>query len=125
MVVTRTLAPALAAVAVRVHAAVPAVAVALLPEESSVHPAGAASGAEWLEEVATRTTLTVYKNHGSGRARCCKALARAAVATGVDGVFMETHVNPAEALSDKANAIAFASLAGIWKTLKEIHALVR
>jgi 2-dehydro-3-deoxyphosphooctonate aldolase (KDO 8-P synthase) len=60
-----------------------------------------------------------------GDGRWAPALARAAVATGVDGVFMETHVNPAEALSDKANAIAFSALAGIWKTLKEIHALVR
>ncbi len=60
-----------------------------------------------------------------GDGRWAPALARAAVATGVDGVFMETHVNPAEALSDKANAIAFGALAGVWKTLKEIHAVVR
>jgi len=60
-----------------------------------------------------------------GDGKWAPALARAAVATGVDGVFMETHVNPAKALSDKANAIAFRALAGVWKTLKEIHAVVR
>ncbi len=60
-----------------------------------------------------------------GDGKWAPALARAAVATGVDGVFMETHVNPAEALSDKANAIAFGALAQVWKTLKEIHAVVR
>ena len=57
--------------------------------------------------------------------RWAPVLARAAVATGVDGVFMETHVNPAEALSDKANAIAFRDLRKVWQTLKEIHGLVR
>jgi len=33
------------------------------------------------------------------------ALARAAVATGCDGVFLETHPNPEQALSDKDNTI--------------------
>jgi len=59
-----------------------------------------------------------------GDGRWAPALARAAVATGVDGVFMETHVNPAEALSDKANAIAFRDLKALWKTLQAIHGLV-
>ena len=52
------------------------------------------------------------------------ALARAAVATGVDGVFMETHVNPPEALSDAANAIKFSEVKKLWKQLIAIHALV-
>ena len=59
-----------------------------------------------------------------GDGRWAPALARAAVATGVDGVFMETHVNPAEALSDKANAIAFKDLKKVWQTLGAIHGLV-
>jgi 2-dehydro-3-deoxyphosphooctonate aldolase (KDO 8-P synthase) len=60
-----------------------------------------------------------------GDGRWAPALARAAVATGVDGVFMETHVNPAVALSDGANAIAFKDLKRLWKTLLAIHADVR
>lgn len=60
-----------------------------------------------------------------GDGRWAPALARAAVATGVDGIFMETHVNPAEALSDKANAIAFKDLRRLWQTLGAIHGLVR
>ncbi len=60
-----------------------------------------------------------------GDGQWAPALARAAVATGVDGVFMETHVNPAEALSDKTNAIAFRALPEVWRTLQEIHAVVR
>lgn len=59
-----------------------------------------------------------------GDGRWAPALARAAVATGVDGVFIETHVNPVKALSDAANAIAFKDLRKLWKTLQAIHALV-
>jgi 2-dehydro-3-deoxyphosphooctonate aldolase (KDO 8-P synthase) len=59
-----------------------------------------------------------------GDGRWAPALARAAVATGVDGIFMETHVNPAEALSDKANAIAFKDLKRVWQKLIAIHTIV-
>lgn len=64
-------------------------------------------------------------NSSGGDGRWAPALARAAVATGVDGIFMETHLNPAEALSDKANAIAFKDLRALWKVLLTIKTLVR
>lgn len=75
-------------------------------------------------------THSVQRPGGAGKmsggdGRWAPALARAAVATGVDGIFMETHVNPAEALSDKANAIAFKDLRRLWQTLGAIHGLVR
>ena len=75
-------------------------------------------------------THSVQRPGGAGKTsggdgRWAPALARAAVATGVDGVFMETHVNPAEALSDKANAVAFKDLKKLWQTLGVIHGLVR
>lgn len=57
-----------------------------------------------------------------GDGRFAPALARAAVATGVDGVFMETHVNPRRALSDAANAIAFRDVEALWKSLLAIDA---
>ena len=47
-------------------------------------------------------------------------LARAAVAAGVDGVFMEVHDNPKEAKSDGANALDSTKLRGV---LKELQAL--
>ncbi|MEI8351771.1 MAG: 3-deoxy-8-phosphooctulonate synthase [bacterium] len=53
------------------------------------------------------------------------ALARAAVATGCDGVFIETHVKPEEALSDKDNAIPLAALSALWRTLGKIDNVVR
>ena len=44
-------------------------------------------------------------------------LARAAVAAGVDGVFMEVHDNPKEAKSDGANALETTKLRGVLKEL--------
>ena len=60
-----------------------------------------------------------------GDGKYAPALARAAVATGVDGVFMETHVNPKVAKSDAANAIKFSEVERLWKTLLKIHEVVR
>jgi 2-dehydro-3-deoxyphosphooctonate aldolase (KDO 8-P synthase) len=59
-----------------------------------------------------------------GDGRFAPALARAAVATGVDGVFMETHMNPKKALSDSANAIAFREVEGLWRKLVAINEIV-
>ena len=59
-----------------------------------------------------------------GDGKYAPLLARAAVATGVDGIFMETHVNPRRALSDAANAIAFKDVKRLWRKLLAIHALV-
>lgn len=60
-----------------------------------------------------------------GDGRFAPALARAAVATGVDGVFMETHRNPKVAKSDAANAIKFSEVAPLWKKLVEIDRIVK
>ncbi len=59
-----------------------------------------------------------------GDGKYAPALARAAVATGVDAVFMETHLNPKVAKSDAANAIKFSEVEKLWKTLLKIHAVV-
>jgi 2-dehydro-3-deoxyphosphooctonate aldolase (KDO 8-P synthase) len=52
-------------------------------------------------------------------------LARAAVASGVAGVFMETHPNPAEALSDGPNAWPLGKMKALLETLVEIDRLVK
>jgi 2-dehydro-3-deoxyphosphooctonate aldolase (KDO 8-P synthase) len=52
-------------------------------------------------------------------------LARAAVAAGVAGVFMETHPDPAKALSDGPNAFPLGHLKEMLQTLKAIDALVK
>lgn len=60
-----------------------------------------------------------------GDGKYAPLIARAAVATGVDGVFMETHINPAEAKSDAANAIKFKDIEKLWRTLIEINKTVK
>jgi 2-dehydro-3-deoxyphosphooctonate aldolase (KDO 8-P synthase) len=50
-------------------------------------------------------------------------LARAAVAAGVDGLFLEVHDNPAEAKSDGANALRLDSLRALLENLLAIHSL--
>lgn len=60
-----------------------------------------------------------------GDGKYAPALARAAVATGVDGVFMETHVNPKVAKSDAANAIRLSEVERLWNTLLAIHEVVK
>ena len=51
-------------------------------------------------------------------------LARAAVAAGVDGVFLEVHDNPAEAKSDGANALPLNKLKSVLEELLAIQAAV-
>ena len=52
-------------------------------------------------------------------------LARAAVAAGVAGVFMETHPDPAQALSDGPNAWPLNRMASLLATLKELDVAVK
>ena len=60
-----------------------------------------------------------------GQPEFIETLARAGVAAGVDGDFLETHDNPAEALSDGANALPLSQLAELLGRLKELAMLVR
>ncbi|MGC1191426.1 MAG: 3-deoxy-8-phosphooctulonate synthase [Candidatus Binatus sp.] len=48
-------------------------------------------------------------------------LARAAVAAGIDGIFMEVHENPDRALSDGPNSYRLDELAALLEILKRIH----
>ena len=48
-------------------------------------------------------------------------LARAAVAVGVNGVFVEVHDQPEKALSDGANALRLDLLAGFWERVRKVH----
>ncbi|WP_372794639.1 3-deoxy-8-phosphooctulonate synthase [Pontiella sp.] len=55
-----------------------------------------------------------------GDGRFAPYLAKAAAAVGVDGMFIETHPNPAEALSDGPNMIPLADLPKLWTKLDAI-----
>ncbi|MGH9513424.1 MAG: 3-deoxy-8-phosphooctulonate synthase [Terriglobales bacterium] len=56
-----------------------------------------------------------------GQPEFIPVLARAAVAAGVDGVFMEVHDNPKEAKSDGANALESTRLRGVLKELLAVQ----
>ena len=64
--------------------------------------------------------------HASGgQPEFIEPLARAGVAAGVDGLFMEVHDNPAKALSDGANSLPLKQLRGLLERLSELAQVVR
>jgi len=66
------------------------------------------------------------QGHASGgQPEFIEPLARAGVAAGVDGIFLETHDNPEAALSDGPNALPLAQLPQLVARLKELSTLVR
>ena len=64
-------------------------------------------------------------NRSGGQREFAAPLARAAVAVGVDGLFIETHPEPGRALSDGPNMIPLAEVEGFLKQAKGIHDRVR
>ena len=60
-----------------------------------------------------------------GQREFVPVLARAAMATGISGIFMETHPDPANALSDGPNAWPLALMKDLLVTLKAIDDLVK
>jgi 2-dehydro-3-deoxyphosphooctonate aldolase (KDO 8-P synthase) len=62
-------------------------------------------------------------NASGGQPQFIPTLARAAVAAGVDGVFLEVHESPERALSDGPNALRLELLAPLWSKLQAIHGL--
>ena len=59
-----------------------------------------------------------------GQPQFIPVLSRAAVAAGVDGVFMEVHDNPSKAKSDGANALDLTKLRGVLAELLAVHKAV-
>ena len=64
-------------------------------------------------------------DRSGGQSEYVPLLARAAVASGISGIFMETHPNPKEALSDGPNAVPLAHMSGLLRMLKDIDELVK
>jgi len=60
-----------------------------------------------------------------GQREYVEYLSRAAVAAGIDGIFMEVHEDPDKALCDGPNSIPLNDLPALLKTLKSIDALVK
>ncbi len=64
-------------------------------------------------------------NSSGGQREMVPVLARAAVAVGVSGVFMETHPNPAIAKSDGQNSMPMNLMFTLLETLKEIDSVTK
>ncbi len=60
-----------------------------------------------------------------GQREFVPVLARAAIAVGISGIFMETHPDPAQAMSDGPNAVPLKQMKALLETLKEIDQLVK
>lgn len=87
----------------------------------------------WMRELGYRVifdaTHSVQRPGGlgtttGGDGKLAPVLARAAVAAGCDGVFMETHPNPAKAFSDGPNQVPMSDIAQVVEKLRRIHSLV-
>jgi 2-dehydro-3-deoxyphosphooctonate aldolase (KDO 8-P synthase) len=75
---------------------------------------------------ATHSVQTPSAANGvsGGQPEFIAVLARAAVAAGVDGVFLEVHEDPAQAKSDGANALRLDKLKGLLEQLLAVHEAV-
>jgi 2-dehydro-3-deoxyphosphooctonate aldolase (KDO 8-P synthase) len=60
-----------------------------------------------------------------GRREGVPIIAKAAVAAGADGVFLEFHPEPDKALCDGPSCLPLNDAAGLLKTLKALHGVVR
>jgi 2-dehydro-3-deoxyphosphooctonate aldolase (KDO 8-P synthase) len=60
-----------------------------------------------------------------GQPQFIEPLARAAVAVGIDAVFVEVHEAPERALSDGANALPLDRLAALWRRLCSLDELIK
>jgi len=60
-----------------------------------------------------------------GQREFVPVLARAAIAAGIAGVFMETHPNPAEAKSDGPNAVPLARMKELLRTMVALDSIVK
>src|SRR5690606_5893016 len=63
--------------------------------------------------------------HSGGQREFVPVLARAAVAAGVSGVFMETHPNPDQALSDGPNAVPLGRMRTLLECLAALDRSVK
>ncbi|PWG63973.1 3-deoxy-8-phosphooctulonate synthase [Sediminicurvatus halobius] len=84
------------------------------------------TGAPVIFDATHSVQLPGGQGHASGGQReFIPVLARAAVASGIAGLFMETHPRPHEALSDGPNAWPLGHMRELLETLLELDAVVR
>ena len=72
----------------------------------------------------THLPVIVDPSHAAGRRDLVLPLARAAAAVGADGIIVETHPSPENALSDAAQQIPTAEFAEFTREVREIVELL-
>jgi 3-deoxy-7-phosphoheptulonate synthase len=72
----------------------------------------------------THLPIIIDPSHGTGYAKGVTPMARAAIATGVDGVMIEVHPEPAKALSDGPQALTFSMFEKLMDDLRGIAAVM-
>jgi 2-dehydro-3-deoxyphosphooctonate aldolase (KDO 8-P synthase) len=66
-----------------------------------------------------------HGTHSGGKREFAAPLARAAVAVGVAGLFVETHPNPAQAISDKETQLPLADMESFLRPLLQLDAIIK
>jgi len=66
-----------------------------------------------------------HGDSSSGERKMVPVLARAAIATGISGIFMETHPDPKNAKSDGSNSMPIDKMSDLLRSLKEIDSVTK
>jgi len=69
----------------------------------------------------THLPVIIDPSHASGRASLISSLSMAAVAAGADGIIVEVHINPSEAICDKEQTISPEQFASITKKVRMLQ----
>jgi len=73
----------------------------------------------------TSLPIIVDPSHASGRASLVPSLSLAAVAVGADGIMVEVHCNPAEALCDKDQALTLQQFSLLTSQIRNLYGFLR
>jgi len=73
----------------------------------------------------THLPVITDPTHGTGRISLIPPMSYASVASGADGIIVEVHRNPAEALSDKEQALTPPQFAEMAKKVRKLHKFMR
>ena len=72
----------------------------------------------------THLPVIVDPSHASGRSSLVSSLSFAAVAVGADGLIVEVHINPDEAICDKDQTISTIEFAAMLKRIRQLHGFI-
>ena len=74
---------------------------------------------------ATHLPIIVDPSHGTGKLSLIESMSLASVAAGADGVMIEVHINPAEAMSDGSQSMTPAMFASTVQKIRQLRAFVK